>query len=113
MTEEFTKYEADVIRERLAKYDVIVPDNIEFFWCDFWLSGTNGMFKPKNKIYLRAKDKLVILDGVADDVICHELVHARQYREQGWFKYRLGNVLNSNEKEAYAEQERVRAIIEG
>ena len=113
MTEEFTKYESDVIRERLAKYTVIVPDDVEFFWCDFWLSGTNGMFKPKNKIYMRAKDKLVILDGVADDVICHELVHYWQYQYQGWFKYSMLNLSKVNEKEAYAEQERVRAIIEG
>ena len=113
MTEEFTKSEADVIRKRLAKYAVIVPDEIEFYWADFWLSGTNGMFKPKNKIYMRRSGKLVILDGVADDVICHEIVHYKQYKEQGWLKYRLGNVLNSNEREAYAEQERVRQIIEG
>jgi hypothetical protein len=53
------------------------------------------------------------MDGVADDVICHELIHARQYREQGWLKYSMMNLFKINEREAYAEQERVRKIVEG
>lgn len=114
MKQEFTFEEKFCLVERLMKYSPVVnPLTVNYFWTDFWLIGTCGMFKPSNNIYLSAKDKLAILDGVADDVICHELVHYKQYQEQGWVKYAIRNLTKLNEAEAYAEQERVRKIIEG
>ena len=113
MTQKLTFDEKKAICERLAKYGPVFPPAfINFFWTEFIFESTCGMFKPANKIHLRESDKLAILDGAADDVICHELYHAKQYAEQGWLKYSVRNLLRLNEPEAYAEQERVRRMIE-
>lgn len=105
MTKEFTQYESDIIRERLAKYAVIVPDKVRYFWTDFWMESTLGQFKPKDKIYLSKKDRLAIIDdGVADSIILHELEHYRQYKA-GKIKYYLGNLFKVNEWAGYARQE--------
>jgi len=110
----FTPSEHASIIQRLRSYSPAVdPIAVEFWWVKFWFKSTCGMFRPVNKICMSLKDKLAIMDGVADDVICHELVHMRQYREQGKIMYALNNLLKLNEQEAYAEQERVRKIIEG
>lgn len=45
MTIEFTSAEVATITKRLARY-AITANDVKFYWTDFWLSGTNGMFKP-------------------------------------------------------------------
>jgi len=114
MKQELTLDEKITLCKRLVKYSPAYPCmKIDYYWTRFWMSGTCGYFKPSKSIYLSSKDKLAILDGNADDVICHELYHAMQYETQGAARYAIRNLTKLNEPEAYAEQERVRAMKEG
>jgi hypothetical protein len=110
----FTADECITMQARLKKYGPAVdPATVDFYWVEFWFERTCGYFKPKRSIYLNIKDRLAIVDGNADDIICHELYHCMQYRKLGWLRYSLRNLTKISEIEAYAEQERVRVLMEG
>lgn len=104
--EPFTLAEKAKLCLRLKKLQPAVdPMGVEFAWARFRFKDTCGMFIPPGTICFNRDVRLAMEDGGMDDVVCHELRHVMQYREQGWLRYSLRNLTRINELEAYAEQE--------